>query len=297
MSRKWGFVNKAWRVGSIAGISVEIGSEWLLFCVIWTVASAVVALPRVYPDWHPGAYWGAALVNTTLGLASLLLHELSHGVAAQGRRIPVTRITMNVAYAATHLQRAPNRPSTDLLIALAGPSVSLALALAFGGLFVGAQVLRLAPLAAIAMFACALNLAWAVFNAVPIYPMDGGRALSAVLWAATGKRTEATRWAAITGTAMSGAVAVLGVVYLAAGRWADGLVLTLVGLLLLVIARVGARMSGAWSALRGRSTGQGAGASPAGARSEGARSSRPVIGRATVPVLADNARTEASRGR
>jgi Zn-dependent protease len=243
MNKVWGFVNKAWRIGRIAGISVELGSTWLVFCVLWTAACALVALPRVYPHWHPGAYWGAALVNTTLGLASLLLHELSHGVTAQRRRIPVARITMNVAYAATDLQRAPDRPWADLLIALAGPSVSLALALAFGGLFVCAQALRLAPLAAVGLFACALNLLWAVFNAIPIYPMDGGRALRAVLWAATGKRTEATHWAAITGCVMAGAVAVLGVVYLAAGRWADGLVLTLVGLLLLVIAGAGARMS------------------------------------------------------
>ena len=248
-------MSKAWRVGRIAGISIEIGSSWVVFCLIWTVACAVIALPRVYPQWQPGAYWGAALVNTILGLASLLVHELSHGVTAKRRHIPVARITVNVAYAATDLQRAPDRPWTDLLIALAGPGVNLALALAFGGLFVAAQALRLAPLAAIGMLACALNLLWAVFNAIPIYPMDGGRALRAVLWAATGKRTEATRWAAITGCAMAGAVAVLGVVYLASGRWADGLALALAGLLLLAIAGAGARMSGAWGELRG-STGQ-----------------------------------------
>jgi Zn-dependent protease len=142
-------------------------------------------------------------------LASVLLHELGHALTARRFGIGVRGITIELLGGYTEMDREAPGPRVDALVALAGPAVSLML----GGL---------AALAAwalpndtvtgqIAFQVAASNILVAFFNVLPGLPLDGGRALRALIWALVRDRTRATVVAGWAGRliAMVTAVAVL----------------------------------------------------------------------------------------
>jgi Zn-dependent protease len=121
---------------------------------------------------------GAASVLLTL---SILFHELGHAVAAVRSRLGIDRIHLMLFGGMAELRHRPIRGVDELTIALSGPLASLVLA---GGFY---AVLQFIPssykITAVLMnFVVNLNVMLAVFNLIPIYPLDGGRALRAGLW-------------------------------------------------------------------------------------------------------------------
>ncbi len=116
---------------------------------------------------------------------SVALHELGHSVVARAKGGYIHEIILYPFGGAAKISNIPQRPTDEILVALAGPAVSLALAVLFS------QIKGLAPLGY-------LNGMLFLFNVLPVFPMDGGRVLRAVL-AAKKNRVEATRIAATVG--------------------------------------------------------------------------------------------------
>jgi Zn-dependent protease/CBS domain-containing protein len=129
-------------------------------------------------------------------LASVLLHELGHALTARRFRIGVRGITLELLGGYTEMERDAPTPRVDLLVAVAGPAVSLGLGVAS---VVAAFVLPGGTVLYQMAFQLAVaNLLVAAFNSLPGLPLDGGRALRAVVWATTGDRhrgTEVAGWA------------------------------------------------------------------------------------------------------
>jgi hypothetical protein len=104
------------------------------------------------------------------------------------------------------MERDPPRPRVEAAVSLAGPAVSLALAVAAGAIAAalpaGAPGTRLLGQIAVA------NAIIAVFNLLPGLPLDGGRALHALIWAVTGDQHRGRRVAGYAGLALA---ALLGV--------------------------------------------------------------------------------------
>ncbi len=179
--------------------------------------------------WGDGT--GAALYGVVLTIALfafVLLHEFGHTLAAQHYGIRVHDIVLLPIGGIARLSRMPEKPQQELVVALAGPAVNLALILAAAPLVVaglGGQLLAGGPVAlpglgqpgwiGFAWFVVAVNLSLLLFNLIPAFPMDGGRVLRALL-AMRLRHGRATRVAALVGKVFA---VLFGIAGLMTGNW------------------------------------------------------------------------------
>lgn len=132
-----------------------------------------------------------------LGLyASVFVHELAHLVVARAYGMHAPSITLHLLGGETVIEGESRTPAQELTTAVVGPLVSGAIALAawLASLWLGAG------LAAGVLWSLAwVNAIVAAFNLVPGLPLDGGRVLRALVWAATGRESTGIRVAAWIG--------------------------------------------------------------------------------------------------
>lgn len=139
-------------------------------------------------------------------LVSVLLHELGHALIARRFGIGVRGITLEIVGGYTEMERDTPSPQVELLVSLAGPAVSLALGVAaatISGVLPSGTSIR-----QVFFLAAAANLIVAFFNLLPGLPLDGGRALRAVVWAVSGDQARGTLVAARCGQVVGVATAV-----------------------------------------------------------------------------------------
>jgi Zn-dependent protease/CBS domain-containing protein len=199
-----------WKLGKVAGIRIQVHATFLLL-VAWVA--------WVYWQLDPSigsVRDGVLFLLVVFGI--VVLHELSHSFAARLFGIGTTDITLLPIGGVSRLERQPERPHQELVVALAGPALNLLLA----AVCVGILLARSPDLPGAANHALAgesfvadllwVNVALAVFNLLPAFPMDGGRAVRALLAMVT-DRTRATRIAAGLGKALALAFVVVGVLW------------------------------------------------------------------------------------
>ena len=115
-------------------------------------------------------------------------------------------------------------------MALAGPAMSLLLAgLFFGGSLALGGVEQYPVRAGVFHYLALLNMVLAIFNLVPAFPMDGGRALRATIWAVTGDIRTATRRASIVGKYIGTGFMLAGVLAVVTGNLVGGIWWMLIG--------------------------------------------------------------------
>ncbi len=226
------------RIARIFGIPIYLHPTWFLVFLLVTFALAAEMTTR-FPDWSSGAQHAVAGATAILFFASILLHELGHSVVAQRHHVAVRSITLFVFGGVAMMEREPDDARAEFEIAIAGPIVSAALALLM--LLVLRAVSADSAGGFVAGWLYRINLAVALFNLLPGFPLDGGRVLRAFLWARSGDAARATRTAAGVGQALAygfillGALQALDPRWLGAGR-ADGIWLAFVGWFLLSAA-------------------------------------------------------------
>lgn len=225
---------------TIAGFSIRIDLSWLLILalVVWSLSAGV--FPRMYEDLPSWVYWlmGAA---AALGLfASIVFHELCHSLVARRYGIPMTGITLFLFGGAAEMSDEPPSPKAELLMALAGPAASVVVCAAFlliaAGGAVGAWPEELVGVIRWIGF---INGVLVVFNLLPAFPLDGGRALRSILWHLKGNLRQATHTASRVGAAFGAALMVLGFLELLMLQAIGGLWLILIGLFIRAAARQG----------------------------------------------------------
>lgn len=158
----------------IAGIQLRIHITFLLL-IGWLAFS--------YYEQGGSAVAASRVLFILLLFACVVLHEFGHALAAKAFGINTPDITLLPIGGVARLERMPEKPVQELVIALAGPMVNVVIAL---GLFVagGSQAL-LNPSAVeggglIAQL-LTINILLLLFNLLPAFPMDGGRVLRALL--------------------------------------------------------------------------------------------------------------------
>ena len=231
-------MNASVRLGRLAGI--EVGLHWSLAIVfvliVWTLA--VQVLPVVVPDQPQSAYWLVAVFAALLFYMSLLSHEMGHALVARRLGVNVDGITLWLFGGVARLRGDASSPGTEAKIAIAGPVVSLALAIVFGAATFALDVGNGPPLIEGAcLWLAASNAVLLLFNLLPAFPLDGGRLLRALLWRRSGDRLRATSRAAWLGRLMAVLMIGLGVVALVVQGALGGLWLIFLGLFLMSAAR------------------------------------------------------------
>ena len=170
------------RIGTIAGTAVRIHVTFLLFLVwIWGASYFAVGAD---------AAW-MTLVFILLLFACVLAHEFGHIFTARAFGVATPDVTLLPIGGVARLERIPEKPSEEFLIAVAGPLVNVAIALLlvlFAGADLNPRNLASVESANVSMAdrLAAVNLFIAAFNLIPAFPMDGGRILRAVLSARLG---------------------------------------------------------------------------------------------------------------
>jgi CBS domain-containing protein len=130
----------------------------------------------------------------------------------------------------------PKTADDELRFALAGPAVTLAIALAFGVLAAALPASAPDALRAVVGYQLFVNAAILVFNLLPAFPLDGGRVARALIWRWRGDLIGATKAAATIGRGFGYAMIGLGVLGAAAGG-VGGIWLAVVGVFVIVAAK------------------------------------------------------------
>jgi Zn-dependent protease len=199
-------------IGRIAGIPVHVSPTWFLIAAVMTVWFAPI-VERQLPGVGQGKF-AIALTFALLLYASVLFHEISHALTARAFGLPVRGITLHFLGGYTEIERDSPTPGRDLVVAAAGPLVSLAAA---GLAFLAARPVD-QPIAEFLLLELAVaNLLVGVFNLLPALPLDGGHMLRALVWQITGNEKTGTVVAARAGQVL--AVLVLGLPFILAGGW------------------------------------------------------------------------------
>lgn len=233
-------------IATISGIPIYI--HWTFgLLILWIVLSALLSSGG---DWGY-AGWRVLLVG---GLVlSVILHELGHAFAAAAFHIPTRDITMYPFGGVASIEKLPEKPLQELIIALAGPLVNfLIIGFLSAGLFLGgvgwekemSYYFQLHQLTVTDYFfqLAYLNFFLAAFNLLPAFPMDGGRVLRAIL-AMRFPYEKATAIAATVGQVFAGLFVLLG--------FLGNLVLILIGFFVYIAAENEKKAVEGRSALKG----------------------------------------------
>jgi Zn-dependent protease/CBS domain-containing protein len=168
----------SWRIGRLAGIDVYVHFTFL-FLLAW------VALTHYLANGDVGEAI-AGLVFILALFAIVVLHELGHALAARRYGIRTRDITLLPIGGVARLERMPEDPKQELVVAIAGPAVNVVLAagiyliLLLGqGLSPVSDAVRVGGRFLDQLFW--VNVSLVVFNLLPAFPMDGGRVLRALL--------------------------------------------------------------------------------------------------------------------
>ncbi len=173
------------QVARLWGVPVYLTVSWVLFAavVMFGYGNYLAVGRPTYVRYLLGA---GVMVSL---LVSVLLHELGHALVARAYGVGVRGITLELLGGYTEMDREATTPRSEAAIALAGPGVSFALA---GVASLTILVTDRGTLMGdFAVQITLTNLIVAVFNGLPGLPLDGGRALRALVWAATGSQRRA----------------------------------------------------------------------------------------------------------
>jgi Zn-dependent protease len=214
-------------LGRIFGIPIGLDYSWFVIFALLTWMLARSYYPEEFKHWSPLLYWLMGAVTAIMLFVSVLLHELGHSVVALRYKIPVRSITLFFFGGVGQIGAEPPSAIAEFSIAIAGPLVSLALAV----FFYAAQplVAGMEPLLGLAKYLAYINMALVLFNLIPGYPLDGGRVFRAIVWAITGNMGRSTLIAANVGRFFAFLLISVGVWQMLAGSLGGGLWVAFIG--------------------------------------------------------------------
>jgi Zn-dependent protease/CBS domain-containing protein len=175
----------SFEIGRVFGIPVRIHFTFLILLLF--VGFTPSGSPMGWSFDLPG------VILVGLVFSCVLLHELGHSLLARRYGVQVDNITLLPIGGVAAMRSLPHSPRVELLVALAGPAVSVALGLLFAlaarqryGPIVWPILLHDPGNMPLLLELASINFSLTAFNLVPAFPMDGGRVLRSVLWSRTG---------------------------------------------------------------------------------------------------------------
>jgi Zn-dependent protease len=233
------------QLARVFGIRIGVDYSWflVLFLIIWS-------LTGYYEDAAPGSNaFLLAVVSALLFFLSILLHELGHAWVAIRNGIPIEGIDLWLFGGVAKLGRDADSPGVEFRIAIAGPVVTLVIAVvcfALGSMVSnGSDTLSSAQFSddvtgattSVLGYLTSINILLLGFNLIPAFPLDGGRIARAIAWKLTGDRTRATRFAARLGRGGGWLMVAGGAALFFSGDSVGGIWLAIIGWFLAGAAR------------------------------------------------------------
>ena len=197
----------SFRIARILGIDIRVHLSWILIFLLFTYQQSQ-DFDASYPSWSTGKSVLVGAITALLFFTSVVFHEFAHSLVARAFNMPVSSITLFLLGGVASLTREPPTARAEFLMAAAGPATSLVIggvaygvehALGFPQRDTAAQVTK-----AVAGSLAYINIAVAIFNLIPGFPLDGGRVLRSSIWAVTKDRRAATNIAARGGQIVAG---------------------------------------------------------------------------------------------
>jgi Zn-dependent protease len=214
----------------IAGIAIRIDASWIILAVLVTWSLAASLFPAQYRGLSRETYWTMGVIGAIGLFASILFHELSHALMARRRGVKMNGITLFIFGGVAEMESEPEDPRTELLTALAGPAATVVLLVVLWPLAILARTQEWPVLIqATVWYLAVVNLVLLIFNAIPAFPLDGGRVLRAILWSRKGDVRQATKTASSVGSAFGLLLIVLGVIRVVTGDFIGGMWSFLIG--------------------------------------------------------------------
>lgn len=179
--------------------------------------------------------------------ACVVLHEFGHAMAAAYYGVRTRHITMYPIGGVAALERMPERPLHEIVVALAGPAVNVVIAFGLLAVLVVGNIALPNSITfegmnwfdefLVKLFG--INVFLVAFNLLPAFPMDGGRVFRAML-STMMRRVEATRLAVTVGSILAGIFVLSGLGLIAIPFFNDGtnLSLVLVGAVVFLLGRM-----------------------------------------------------------
>lgn len=198
----------SFNLGTIAGTAVRVHVTFALLLVwIWLMHYRI--------GGAPAAWEGVAFILAIF--ACVVLHEFGHIAAARYFGIKTPDITLLPIGGVARLERMPEEPGQEFVIAIAGPLVNVVIAaLIFVALGGSAGVEQMAqvedPRSGFLVRLAGVNVFLVLFNMIPAFPMDGGRVLRAAL-ASRMSWARATQIAASIGQGLAFVFGFIGLFY------------------------------------------------------------------------------------
>jgi stage IV sporulation protein FB len=185
-------------IARILGSEIRIHVTFLLF-LLW------IGIAHYQQGGAQAAFQGVAFILALF--LCVVAHEFGHALAARRYGIRTPDITLLPIGGLARLERMPDRPGQEIVVALAGPAVNIIIAVVLVAImnarFDMEALTRLDnPALDFMVRLTSVNVFLALFNLIPAFPMDGGRVLRALL-ATRLPRTNATNIAARVGQALA----------------------------------------------------------------------------------------------
>lgn len=223
-------MGEGWQLFKIRGIPLRIHPSWFVILLLATLAfqqDYQLSLAAV-PGAVPAMAWALGLITALLLFVSVLLHELGHSLVALSQGVRVKSITLFLLGGVASVERECSTAIGALLVAAAGPAVSLVLGVGLLASSHGAA--HLAPwLGEMVTRLGTLNMVLALFNLLPGLPLDGGLIVKALVWQLSGSQRRGVEVANTCGRLLAYAGIGLGVWLLLRGAGLAGVWLMLLG--------------------------------------------------------------------
>jgi Zn-dependent protease/predicted transcriptional regulator len=218
---------------TLLGFEVRIDWSWIIIAILVAWSLSVGFFPLHFKGLTSRAYWlmGAA---GALGLFfSIVVHEFCHSFVARGYDLPMKGITLFLFGGVAEMGDEPASAKVEFMMAVVGPLFSIAIgAICYGIYVMGVSSGWPRPVNGVIGYLAVINGLLAAFNLLPAFPLDGGRVLRSILWAAKKDLRWATRVSSAIGSGFGFGLMALGVFQLLTGSFISAVWWFLIGLFL-----------------------------------------------------------------
>ncbi|MBI3440822.1 MAG: site-2 protease family protein, partial [Proteobacteria bacterium] len=183
------------------GFKVKADASWFFLAVLisWTMSSHFY--PSLYSGQPADVYQVMGVATVAGILFSIVIHEVAHAVIAEYYHMPIASITLFIFGGVAEMKGELSHPKGEFFMAVAGPVMSALMGLFFWAVasLYGGYV-GVGAVSHVLDYLGDLNMLIAIFNIVPAFPLDGGRALRAIIWYCKNNLVVATRIASECGS-------------------------------------------------------------------------------------------------